>query len=204
MLVKIERDFSAGIANAYDEHAAACIRTAVAIITAVHHRPAATLLPRPLRHDRLAIEPRRDDQMARAVRRGARLHVPSAVATARGDDLFIESRLESEGTGVRLEIFDHLIARRISWTATREGKEWKRRTSLVRVKVQPIVMCSPGRGYSSPSFEDGKWNVRARQTRTHREASGARADHDRGVIACQAAASPRTAAVSISTRRVPS
>src|SRR5262245_60349170 len=110
MLVEIQCDFSAGIANAYDEHSVARIRAAVPVVAAVPHRPAITLLPRPLRHDRLAIEPRRDDQMDCTVRRGDCLHVPPAVSTPRRDDLFIESGLESEGAGVRLEIFDHLIA----------------------------------------------------------------------------------------------
>src|SRR5262245_30033719 len=104
MLVEIQRDFGAGIANAYDEHTAARIRAAVPVIAAVHHRPAVTLLPRPLRHDRLAIEPCRDDQMGRAVRRGACLHFPPTATAARGDDVFTESRLEFEGAGIRLEI----------------------------------------------------------------------------------------------------
>jgi hypothetical protein len=121
--------------------------------------------------------------MARATVAAVRVHVPAIVGSARATrDLGAERGLDLECARVVVEVFDHLITRRISRKRIRKRPERQCGQALRRVQVQAIVVAAPRGADGIATLEDLERDTPAPQRGSDGEPGRSGADDERAAV----------------------
>jgi hypothetical protein len=107
---------------------------------------------------------RRDDKVLRLIQMFPCMHCPEFILIACGNNLLAETDVQVKLFCIRLQIFDHLRARRISRVGERIWEIRQLRVLFVGVQVQPVIVAVPNRPNLIALLQDQAWNIRLLET----------------------------------------
>jgi hypothetical protein len=196
---EVEGHLHAGVAAADDEHLAALVGLAAAVVARVHHLALEAVEAVDLRQDGVGVLARGDDEPFGAVLPGGGAedglllgavdggrddllgaHAPELAVELGADDLLAEEGADAEGAEVLLEVVEELLPGGVLGVADREGHERQLAVALGQVQAEAAVRAvAPERGDAAVALEQRVRHAAHGEAGGHRQPRGPRADDQR-------------------------
>jgi hypothetical protein len=177
LLGQVERDLRAGIAATHHQRAFAAVGRGVLVNPGVNRRPLKAVEPRNRRQLWYAVVTGGHDDDPRCHHAGARIHGELVAAAFDGVHGNTEAGCHLVRRRIRLQVCDHLFARRVARRILRPRHHGEPGISLGGVQMQPVVVPVPGAREPLLALEHHVSQALAAQTRGRRETRRAGANN---------------------------